>query len=1060
MTVSMRVMSAGEGYRYLLRSVVAGDGRRDRATPLVRYYEEAGTPPGRWLGRGVTAFGDGRLRPGSVVGESQLQLLLGMGRDPITGAPLGRPYPTYTPGSGRHAVAGFDLTFSVPKSVSVLWGLADPGTQAWIVEAHHAAVAEVIGLLEREVAATRIGATGPDGGAVAQMGVVGVAAAAYDHWDSRAGDPQLHTHVVVSNKVKTAHDGVWRSLDSKALHGALVALSEHYNAVLADRLTGTFGLTWEPRTRGADRSVAWEIAGVPDLLLKEFASRSMDIDAVKDRLIDEYVSAHGRRPSRATVVRLRAQATLATRPDKQVRSLEDLTTEWRTRAFRLLRGNPVAWSLRVLTNRPARVLTAADVPDDAVRTVAARVVGVVSEKRSTWRYWNLWAEASRQTIGWRFATAADRETTITRIVDAAGSASIRLTPPELTPAPGPFRRPDGTSRFRPAHGEVYSSRELLAAEDRLLARANDTTATRLGPAMVAEAVDRPMDGRHLDPAQTAAVCQVATSGRVLDLLVGPAGAGKTTALRALHDAWTAARGAGSVVGLAPSAAAAQVLATDLGVPCENTAKWLHDHARGRVTFRPGQLVIVDEATLAGTHTLDRITGLAHRAGAKVLLVGDHAQLQSVDAGGAFNLLVSEHPDAPRLEEIHRFTNDWEKHATLALRDGDTDVLDVYDAHGRIRGGGTDAMLDAAYTAWLTDTASGCSSLLVADSATTVQALNERARADRILTNQTSPGREAVLVDGSACSAGDLVITRRNDRTLTTDNGRGWVRNGDRWQVRAVHADGSLVVHHPGKERSSVVLPAEYAGEHVELGYAVTAHRAQGMTVDTAHVLATAAMTREALYVAMTRGRHTNTTYAALDAPDDGHTTPVPLEATPRAVLAGVLGGSGAEQSARQVLRAEQDRWGSAAQFTAEHDTIATVVDRDRWVALLRRSGLDPEQADAVLASDAFGPLCAALRRAEAAGHHADMLVPVLVGQRTLLDADDVAAVLHHRVVALTDRTRRHGRVAALCGRDEGSAGASSRGLGQNRPGDDGPGNPAPQSSLLRRPAEDGPIALG
>lgn len=831
MTVSMRVMSAGEGYRYLLRSVVAGDGMRDRATPLVRYYEEAGTPPGRWLGRGVTEFGEGQLCAGTVVAESQLQLLLGMGRDPVTGTPLGRPYPMYAPGSGRQAVAGFDLTFSVPKSVSVLWGLADPGTQGWIVEAHHAAVAEVVGLLEREVAATRIGATGPDGGAVAQMAVTGVAAAAYDHWDSRAGDPQLHTHVVISNKVKTAQDGVWRSLDSKALHAALVALSEHYNAVLADRLTGTFGLSWEPRGRGADRSVAWEIAGVPDPLIAEFASRSRDIDVVKDRLVDEYVAAHGRRPSRATVVRLRAQATLATRPDKQIRSLEDLTTEWRTRAARLLRRDPTDWALQVLKNRPARTVTAADVPDDAVAKVAARVVAIVSEKRSTWRYWNLWAEASRQTMGWRFATAADRETTITRIVQAAAGASVRLTPPELTAVPEAFRRPDGTSRFRPAHGEIYSSQALLAAEDRLLARAADTTGPRLAPAVVSGVIARPVDGRRLDPAQAAAVTRVATSGRVLDLLVGPAGAGKTTALRALHDAWIAAHGVGSVVGLAPSAAAAQVLAADLGVPCENTAKWLHDHTRGHTQFHPGQLVIVDEATLADTHTLDRITGLAHRAGAKVLMVGDHAQLQSVDAGGAFNLLVSEHPDAPRLEEIHRFTNDWEKSASLALRDGDTDILDVYEAHDRIHGGGTDAMLDAAYTAWRDDTAAGRASLLIADATTTVRALNERARADRILTGHTSAGREAVLAGGFVCSAGDLVVTRRNDRTLTTDNGRGWVRNGDRWQVRAVHADGSLEVHRPGEERRSAVLPSEYLGEHVELGYAVTAHRAQGMTID-------------------------------------------------------------------------------------------------------------------------------------------------------------------------------------------------------------------------------------
>ncbi len=227
--------------------------------------------------------------------ESQLALLIGLGRDPITGDQLGRAYPEYHGAESRiaagiaaistevcgeerdaeiarieaeegavtdqRAVAGFDFTFSVPKSVSVLWGVADADVQAMIVEAHHAAVAEVIDYLEREVAATRTGVSNGNG-AVAQVGAVGVIAAAFDHWDSRAGDPQLHTHVVISNKVKTVLDGRWRSLDSRPIHAAVTAISAHYDAVLADRLTGTFGLGWESRDRGADRNPQWEIVGV------------------------------------------------------------------------------------------------------------------------------------------------------------------------------------------------------------------------------------------------------------------------------------------------------------------------------------------------------------------------------------------------------------------------------------------------------------------------------------------------------------------------------------------------------------------------------------------------------------------------------------------------------------------------------------------------------------------------------------------------------------------------------------------------------------------------------
>ena len=203
----------------------------------------------------------------------------------------------------------------------------------------------------------------------------------------------------------------------------------------------------------------------------------------------------------------------------------------------------------------------------------------MGEKRATWRRANLHAEASRQTIGWRFATTTDREAVTGLVVDAAERGSLRLTPPELATTPETFLRADGTSTFRPKHSVVFSSEQLLAAEDRLLQRA----ATVSGPTVDIEIVDtiaeQPVKGHRLSPEQAQAIAKVAVSGRQVDLLIGPAGAGKTTAMRALHRAWTQQHGRGTVVGLAPSAAAAQVLADDLGIACENTAKWLYEHDR-------------------------------------------------------------------------------------------------------------------------------------------------------------------------------------------------------------------------------------------------------------------------------------------------------------------------------------------------------------------------------------------------------------------------------------------------------------------------------------------------
>lgn len=180
-TVSMRVMSAGDGFRYLLRTVVANDGERSMSTPLTRYYNAKGTPPGHWMGSGLPSIGAGLIAASDEVAESQLQLLIGMGRDPVTGQPIGRAYPTYEPeASRRRAVAGYDFTFSIPKSASVLWGVSDATTQERIARAHHTAVAQALAFLEREVAATRTGATSRDG-AVAQVDVTGVIATAFDH---------------------------------------------------------------------------------------------------------------------------------------------------------------------------------------------------------------------------------------------------------------------------------------------------------------------------------------------------------------------------------------------------------------------------------------------------------------------------------------------------------------------------------------------------------------------------------------------------------------------------------------------------------------------------------------------------------------------------------------------------------------------------------------------------------------------------------------------------------------------------------------------------------------
>jgi conjugative relaxase-like TrwC/TraI family protein len=303
-----------------MKSVATGDVDRLMSTPLTRYYTETGTPPGRWLGAGVECLGSGelgRLVVGDLVTEEQMARLAGKGLDPITGEQLGRAYPVYGKGNGgkpRRAVAGYDFTFSLPKSASILWGVSDAGIQEKILAVHRAAVVKVFEFMERELAATRTGASvagnatsvAGEGGAVAQVGVMGLIAMSFDHWDSRANDPHMHTHVVVSNKVKTLLDGKWRSLDGRGLHAATVAMSELHEAIVMDDLTRALGVEWELRARaGQGRNPGWSITGVPDDLVAAFSARSEQINTRADELIAQHIAKYGRRPSPSTIDKYR-----------------------------------------------------------------------------------------------------------------------------------------------------------------------------------------------------------------------------------------------------------------------------------------------------------------------------------------------------------------------------------------------------------------------------------------------------------------------------------------------------------------------------------------------------------------------------------------------------------------------------------------------------------------------------------------------------------------------------------------------------------------------------------
>jgi conjugative relaxase-like TrwC/TraI family protein len=955
MTVSIRRISLGGGYEYLIRSVARGDGAGHGSSPLTRYYAESGTPPGRFLGSGLAGLDHGRgVDAGSEVSERALFRMLGMLADPVTGETLGRaprawPRTLTQRVAGRvgalppdlsaedraaaairieaeesdresrvaRPVAGFDLTFSVPKSVSAAWAVADGVTQALIYRAHQDAIDIAIDYAERHVFFSRSGTNG-----TVQEPVRGVVAAAFDHWDSRAGDPHLHTHVTVLNRAQSA-DGTWRTLDSRTLFKYVVALSELHEGVLSDLLTERLGFAWDERSRRHSAVPRHDVAGVSDALIAEFSQRAEQIEAAKNDLVERFVQRRGRQPSSIEMLRLRQQATLATRPDKQHRSLAAMTEAWRERARPYIGQDTVAWvaTLRNRSDLPA--LTSADLADEMLRDAAGAALAAVAQKRATFSHANVLAEVHRQLHGVRFATPGERITVAARIVEHALDQALHLTDPGAVP----------TAR-------IYTTREILDAENRLL-EAGRTTGAAGVPAAVIENVaadNLPGTERRLGPDQAAAVRCIATSGRALDLLVGPAGTGKTTSLAGLRAAWEGHYGRGSVIGLAPSAAAAQVLADELGIDTENTAKWLIETARDderaarvaevdaalascgslgsvrarrlatqrrilqaeheRWSLHPGQLLIIDEASLTGTLTLDRIVAQARAAQAKVLLVGDWAQLSAIEAGGAFQMLIDDRDDqVAELTAVRRFANQWERDASTQLRVGNPSAIEHYDQHGRIHAGDRAQMLDALYRAWRADTDAGHTSIMIAADLQTAAELNLRARQDHLANSNDDACVD--LADGTHAGVDDRIVTRQNDRHLAI--GQRWVKNGDTWTVRTVHRDGSLTVEREGG-RGAAILPAGYVAEHVELGYAATAYRAQGRTVDTAHVLVEPTTTREVLYVAATRGRLANHLYVDICYDPDPDTRHDVGDASPvAAALQTVLRRTGVNESANAVL---------------------------------------------------------------------------------------------------------------------------------------------------------------
>ena len=895
----------------------------------------------------------------------------------------------------KSAVAGYEVVFAPPKSVSVAWALSDPGTRELITNLHRQAVKDTLTHLESNAAFTRQGNWGE-----AQLDIQGITAAIFEHWDSRTGDPHLHTHVPISAKVKRAGDGKWTTLDTRTIHASAVAMSEFYNSRIRD-LFRDHGADWAERpTEGVDlKRPVWELAGVSDELLIGFSQRARQVETNRAERIVAFRAEHGHEPSPKELLEIGRRAQYETRAAKQApRTLAEHLRRWRAFAGSLADAE----QLDILGTR---VFGGAGEPLSAVDidALAEQVRFVVSDHYSHWTRWHVEAEAHRQTAHLRVATEA-REAVVGSIADTVITASdtVALQAPALVAEPGVLRRRDGQSVFVEHNGQRYTTTQTLREESALVAWSRRGGGHRL----TTDTLDRALDGVSLNAGQRRMVTEFARSGRRVQLALAPAGAGKTTAMKAFAQAWRSA--GGRVYAFGPSARAAQ----ELGESIDATPHTLHQVttalrfgiAEHQFDFCAGDVLIIDEAAMSGTHTLHDVVRYALRRGADVRLVGDDKQLGAVEAGGAIRL-IAHNVGAVRFREVMRFTDPDQAAASLQIRAGNPTGLDYYLDNNWVASGSRETMRDAAQRHWRADLDAGRQTLLIVPTNDDVVSLNTQARTQRLQRSDIDPGRAVTLHDGTAASVGDWIVTRHNNRQLSVFAGQDFVKNGDTWHVTAIEGGGALQVRHR-THRGTAILPPEYVAAHVELAYATTVNRVQGMTSEnTAHTVVPQNMTHEQFYTAITRARGENQMYVETThhVADDHRETPP--EQTAQAVLSGVLAHTGAETAATEELRAALGAEESLATLVARHDYGARLGDEDRYLDVLARHAPD------VLDQPAEPALVQTLRNGTDLGWQAEQLVSMTVGQGNFVGAEDPAAVLQRRIEQHIEAHQPPARVA-------------------------------------------------
>jgi len=795
--LSIGKLAAGAGDYY---TAMVADGAEE-------YYTSAREAPGVWVGDASQRLGlAGTVRPDDFTSVLEHQY-------PGTNVKI-------TASRSAPTVTAFDATFCAPKSVSILHGLGTPDIRSAVSQAHDVAVREALAVFETEASRGRRG----HGGAEVVDGD-GFVAAAFAHRTSRAGDPHLHTHVVIANLVHGADDR-WTALDARPLYHWSKTVGYLYEAELRHQLTQTVGVEWRTVRRGIA-----DVTTVPMQVVDAFSTRRHEIE--------DHMAKNGFDSARSAQL-----AAYATRRLKDHSATpESLAHGWRHRAAELgFDCEQVCDRLNADTHAPRSTGLVHLTP------MFEHLAGPDGLTRNSSTF------GRREVI----QGICDRLPNGAPIADICDWADLFVDSEHCTRLPGTksavIRTNDGRTVSARTDETRFSTPDMLATERRLIATAVERVNAGVG-AVSSYLVDTAIAQRpSMSDEQADMVRQLCTSGSGVDLVEGVAGAGKTFALAAANQAWT--ESGHTVIGCALAAKAARQLQTDASIPSHTIDRLLIDLDRTEHGgLASNTVIVVDEAAMVGTRKVLRLLDHARRADAKVVLVGDPCQLPEIEAGGAF-VGLGQRLNASYLTDNRRQREPWERAALSRLRSGDTDIaLDTYIRQGRVQVDPSGAEARSRMVAdWLDARRTG-TAVMLASRRVDVDALNRSARAALISLGAIGPDR--VVIAGHGYTEGDLVVALRNDRRLGLLNGTRAVvdRLDINGQAMRCRTDDGHVVN----------IPFEYAADgQLTHGYAMTIHKSQGATYDRCLVLAGDQLTRESAYTAMSRGRLDNTLYLVDD----------------------------------------------------------------------------------------------------------------------------------------------------------------------------------------------------